>query len=369
MTATPFQIEVPDAALTDLRERLARTRWPTEIEGGGWNYGTNRAYLQELCAYWADGFDWRRQEAALNRHDHFLREVDGFRLHYIHAAGQGPDPLPLVLTHGWPSTFYELDKVIEPLADPGAHGGDPADAFDVFVPSLPGYGFSEVPTRPGYGPARIAEMWDRLFTDLGHARYGAHGGDWGATITGLIGWKFPERVVGIHRLAGGMQSRRESGNDAEALATWRRTGGGYGHIQSTRPQTLSYGLTDSPAGLAGWIIEKWHAWSDCGGDIESSFTKDELLTTVSLYWFTGTIHSSTRIYYENAQNEANRIGGRIEAPSGYAVFPGMSRTRDELAESCNVVHWSEFDRGGHFAAFEEPELVVEDIRAFFRSLR
>ena len=193
--------------------------------------------------------------------------------------------------------------------------------------------------------------------------------DRGATITGLIGWKFPERVVGIHRLAGGMQSRRKSGYDAEELATWRRTGGGYGHIQSTRPQTLSYGLTDSPAGLAGWIIEKWHAWSDCDGDIESSFTRDELLTTVSLYWFTGTIHSSTRLYYENAQNEANRIGGRIETPSGYAVFPGMSRTRDELAESCNIVHWSEFDRGGHFAAFEEPELVVDDVRAFFRPLR
>ena len=204
MTATPFQIKIPDAALAELRERLKRTRWPSEIPGSGWTYGTNKAYLQELCAYWADEFDWRRQEAALNRHDHFEREVDGFRLHYVHAPGRGPDPLPLVFTHGWPSTFYDFDKVIGPLADPGAHGGDPADAFDVIVPSMPGYAFSERPTVPGYGPARTAELWDRLLTDMGHERYGAHGGDWGGLVTGLVGWKYPERVVGIRRLVGGI---------------------------------------------------------------------------------------------------------------------------------------------------------------------
>jgi len=371
MTTTPFRIEVPDAALADLRERLKRTRWPTDLmPGAGWTYGTNNAYLKELCAYWADGFDWRAQEAALNRHDHYLREVDGFRLHYIHAPGQGPDPFPLVFTHGWPSTFYDFDKLIGPLADPGAHGGNPADAFDVVVPSMPGYAFSERPTVTGYGPARIAELWDRLMTDMGHARYGAHGGDWGGLVTGLIGWKYPERVVGIHRLVGGIpRLQPKPGETADERQIRLADGGGYGHIQSTRPQTLAYGLTDSPAGLAGWIVEKWHAWSDCGGDIESRFTKDELLTTISLYWFTETIYSSTCLYHENAHNSVNRIAGRIEVPSGYAVCRWLRQTRDELAEESNLVHWTEFDRGAHFSAFEEPEMLAEDIRKFFRPLR
>ena len=371
MTATPFKIEIPDAALADLRERLRRTRWPTDLmPHAGWTYGTNNAYLKELCAYWADGFDWRAQETALNRHDHYLREVDGFRLHYIHAPGQGPDPFPLVFTHGWPSTFYDFDKLIGRLADPGAHGGDPADAFDVVVPSMPGYGFSERPTVTGYGPARIAELWDRLMTDMGHARYGAHGGDWGGLVTGLIGWKYPQRVVGIHRLVGGIPRLAPKPGETAAERQIRLAdGGGYGHIQSTRPQTLAYGLTDSPAGLAGWIVEKWHAWSDCGGDIESRFTKDELLTTIALFWFTETIYSSTCLYHENAHNSVNRIGGRIEVPSGYAVCRWLRQTRDELARESNLVHWTEFDRGAHFSAFEEPELLAEDIRKFFRPLR
>ena len=371
MTATPFKIEVPDAALADLRERLQRTRWPTDLmPGAGWTYGTNNAYLKELCAYWADGFDWRAQEAALNRHDHYLREVDGFRLHYIHAPGLGPDPLPLVFTHGWPSTFYDFDKLIELLADPGAHGGDPADAFDVVVPSMPGYAFSERPTVTGYGPARIAELWDRLMTDMGHERYGAHGGDWGGVVTGLIGWKYPQRVVGIHRLVGGIpRLAPKPGETADERQIRLADGGGYGHIQSTRPQTLAYGLTDSPAGLAGWIVEKWHAWSDCGGDIESRFTKDELLTTISLFWFTETIYSSTCLYHENAHNSVNRIGGRIDVPSGYAVCRWLRQTREELARESNLVHWTEFDRGAHFSAFEEPELLAQDIRKFFRPLR
>ena len=371
MTATPFKIEIPDAALADLRERLRRTRWPTDLmPHAGWTYGTNNAYLKELCAYWADGFDWRAQETALNRHDHYLREVDGFRLHYIHAPGQGPDPFPLVFTHGWPSTFYDFDKLIGRLADPGAHGGDPADAFDVVVPSMPGYGFSERPTVTGYGPARIAELWDRLMTDMGHARYGAHGGDWGGVVTGLIGWKYPQRVVGIHRLVGGIpRLAPKPGETADERQIRLADGGGYGHIQSTRPQTLAYGLTDSPAGLAGWIVEKWHAWSDCGGDIESRFTKDELLTTIALFWFTETIYSSTCLYHENAHNSVNRIGGRIEVPSGYAVCRWLRQTRDELARESNLVHWTEFDRGAHFSAFEEPELLAEDIRKFFRPLR
>ena len=370
MTARSFQIEVPEAALADLRERLHRTRWPSEIAGSGWTYGTNKTYLQALCAYWADEFDWRAQETILNRHDHFTRDVDGFGLHYIHAKGQGPSPLPLVLTHGWPGTFYDFDKVIEPLADPGAHGGDPADAFDVVVPSIPGYAFSERPAVTGYGPARTAELWDRLMTALGYHRYGAHGGDWGVLVTGLLGWKYPERVVGIHRLIGGIPRVEPQPDESDEERQIRLAeGSGYGHIQSTRPQTLAYGLTDSPAGLAGWIVEKWQAWSDCGGDIESRFTKDELLTTVSLYWLTETIHSSCRLYYENAHDRANRLDGRIDVPSGYAVCRWLTQTRDDLAHNCNLVRWTEFERGGHFAAFEEPQLLVDDLREFFRPLR
>ena len=370
MTTRPFRIAIPDAALVDLRERLTRTRWPNELAGSGWTYGTNKAYLRDLCAYWADGFDWRAREALLNRHDHFVRDVDGVRLHFVHARGRGPKPLPLVLTHGWPSTFYDFDKIIEPLADPGAHGGDPGDAFDVIVPSMPGYAFSERPSVPGCGPARVAELWDRLLTDLGYERYGAHGGDWGVLVTGLLGRRYPQRTVGIHRLVGGIpRPVAKPGESDEERQTRLAEGSGYGHIQSTRPQTLAYGLTDSPVGLAGWIVEKWQAWSDCGGDIESRFTKDELLTTISLYWLTETIHSSIRIYYENAHDRTNRIGGRIDVPSGYAVCRWLTQTREELAKDCNLLHWTEFDRGGHFAAFEEPSLLVDDLRAFFRPLR
>ena len=371
--AEPFTIAISEDAIADLHARLTRTRWPREITDGGWTYGTNLSYLRELCEYWAEGFDWRAQEAALNRHAHFMEVVDGFRLHFVHAEGSGPAPLPLVLTHGWPSTIYELDRVIGPLSDPAAHGGDPADAFHVVVPSLPGYGFSEIPTVPGYGAARTAQLWDGLMSQLGYERYGAHGGDWGALVTAHLGRRYPERVVGIHRNVGGIQFASIEGMSDEARRErrelWQTEESGYQGIQSTKPQTLSYGLTDSPAGLAGWIVEKWRSWSDCAGDVESRFTKDDLLTTVAIYWFTETIHSSTRFYYESAHDDENRIEGHIDTPSGFAVFPGMGGSRERAAEDCNLVHWSEFERGGHFAAFEEPELVVEDLRTFFRPLR
>jgi len=365
MTAEPFTIDIPDEALVDLRERLQRTRWPTEFRPeAGWEYGTNLAYMQELCAYWRDGYDWRAQEAHLNRLDHFKREVDGFNLHYVHAKGKGPNPMPLVITHGWPSTFYDFDKIIERLADPGAHGGDPADAFDVVIPSMPGYGFSEKPSVAGYAPTRVAELWDKLMVDLGYQQYGAYGGDWGSTITGVIGRNHADNVVGVHRLVGSIP--RVEPKPGERIAD----GGGYGHIQSTRPLTLAYGITDSPAGLAGWIVEKWKAWSDCGGDIESRFTKDELLTTVALYWFTETAYSSARLYYENASNNtADSDPRRIEVPTGYAVCRWLRQTREELTEQSNLVHWTEFNKGAHFMAGEEPELLAEDIRKFFRPLR
>ena len=365
MAAEPFTIAIADEAIADLQDRLQRTRWPTEFRPeAGWQYGTNQAYLKQLCGYWLDGYDWRAQESHLNRLDHFKREVDGFNLHYIHAKGKGPNPLPLVITHGWPSTFYDFDKIIDMLSDPGAHGGNPADSFDVVIPSMPGYAFSEKPSVPGYAPTRVAELWDRLMVDLGYEHYGAYGGDWGSTVTSVIGRNHADNVIGILRLVGSIP--RVEQKPGERLAD----GGGYGHIQSTRPLTVAYGLTDSPVGLAGWILEKWQAWSDCGDNIESRFSKDELLTTIALYWFTETAYSSARLYYENARNNIADTDPRpIEIPTGYAVCRWLRQTREELAQQSNLVHWTEFNKGAHFMAGEEPELLARDIRKFFRPLR
>ncbi|MEX2230278.1 MAG: epoxide hydrolase family protein [Dehalococcoidia bacterium] len=382
MPATPFTIAVPDEALDDLRRRLAHTRWPGEIAGSGWTYGTNRDYLRELCDYWRDGYDWRAHEAALNRFPQFTAAVDGYRLHFVHARGAGPRPLPLVFSHGWPGSFVEASKIIGPLTDPAAHGGDAADAFDVVAPSLPGYGFSEIPAVAGYGQARTAELFDALMRSLGYDRYAAQGGDWGAVITGHLASRFPERVVGAHMnmLVGARRPgdeppappSAEEWRAQEAARQRREEGTGYQRIQGTRPQTLAYGLTDSPAGLAGWIVEKWREWSDCGGDVERRFTKDELLTNISIYWHTGTINSSTRYYYESAHDpERNGIAGPVATPCAFAMFkpiPG-ARSRARAERDFNVVRWTEFDRGGHFAAMEEPELLVQDIREFFRPLR
>lgn len=379
MSSQPFTIQVSDADLADLRQRLRRTRWPGEIGGGGWTYGANLAYIQELCAYWTDGFDWRAQEASLNRMPQFTAEVDGYRLHFVHAEGRGPDPLPLVFSHGWPGSFYEVHKILGPLTDPAAHGGDPADAFSVVAPSLPGYGFSEIPTAGGYGQARTAELWDGLMQQLGYSRYGAQGGDWGAIITAHLAQKFPQRVLGAQMnmaFVGPLEDRKPQ-TDAErayldAAQGWQAQEAGYQRIQGTKPQTLAYGLTDSPAGLAAWITEKWRSWSDCDGEIERRFSKDEILTNISIYWFSGTINSSTRYYYEMFQDPArNGLGGRIETPCGFSIFPGeiISAPRSWVERGCNLTQWSEHDRGGHFAAMEEPDLLVADIRDFFRPLR
>jgi pimeloyl-ACP methyl ester carboxylesterase len=386
MEQHPFTIHIPQEVLDDLAARLARTRWPDELESmsgaaASWDYGVSLSYLQALVNYWRAGFDWRAQERALNAWHHYRAEVDGLSIHFIHERGQGPQPFPLILTHGWPSTFAEMLKIIPLLTDPASYGGDPADAFDVVVPSLPGYGFSDRITQPG--PWKTERRWAALMAGLGYERFGAQGGDVGAGVTTALGRFFPEQVVGIHLnsdLAAPSPLPTEADLSAAErdylarLKRWEEEEGGYSHQQQTRPQTLAYGLNDSPVGLAAWIVEKFRAWSDCGGDVESRFSKDELLTTITIYWATQTISSSIRGYYQWPQHAAySRPQGRVKVPTGVAVFPGEyligSVPREWAERTYNVQHWTEMPRGGHFAAQEEPELLVEDIRAFFRALR
>lgn len=380
----PFRIAVPDEALDDLRERLARTRLPGEVEDGGWGYGTDLAYLRELVEHWRERYDWRAAEAALNRLPQFTAEVGGTELHFVHARGRGPAPMPLLFIHGWPGSFWEVHRILGPLTDPAAHGGDPADAFDVVAPSLPGYGFSPDPGRPGMHPGAIADALAALMTGtLGYPRFGAQGGDWGAAVTTRLARQHAPALVGIHlNMVGGRPYLGEgsaplTGAERTFVAeveAWRRAEGGYQAIQGTKPQTLAFGLTDSPAGLAAWIVEKFRAWSDCRGDVERRFTKDDLLTNVMIYWLTGSIGSSMRLYYEAFHDRgmaAPGPGDRVEVPTGFARFAvEITRPPREWVERIyDLRRWSEFPRGGHFAALEEPELLVEDVRAFFRGLR
>lgn len=389
MAVAPFRIAVPDEDIAALHAAIAQTRWPDQVDDAGWDYGTELGYLQELLAYWADGFDWRAQEATLNsipqyRVDLTAPVVGDLGIHFVHQPGVGPDPLPLVLTHGWPSTHFEYQKVIAALADPGAHGGDPADAFHVVVPSLPGYGFSDIPSARGMTPRITASLWVSLMAALGYERFAASGCDWGAYVTALLGLDHPDSLVGIHmgmlnfRAAGDRGNTPEDVEYAARAAAWRRNEIGYSLIQGTKPQSLAYGLMDSPAGLAGWIVEKWRRWSDCGGDVERLFTRDELLTTIALYWFTGTINSANRLYFESrtqavrlAENErvlppAGFLLERfIDGPNGNVGPPPRSRA-DAVYD---VRRWTIADRGAHFPAMENPDLFVDDVRAFFRTLR
>jgi pimeloyl-ACP methyl ester carboxylesterase len=377
----PFRIAIPDAVLEDLRERLGRTRWPDEIEGAGWDYGANLAYLRELVEYWRTSFEWRAQEERLNAFRHFRARVDGLGIHFVRERGQGPRPLPLILTHGWPSTFFQMAKLIPLLADPGAHGADPEDAFDVIVPSLPGCGFSDRPTQRGMTKTRIASLWAKLMTEaLGYERFGAHGGDIGSGVTAWLAFDHPDRVVGIH-VADVIRPYLGPGSTPLTQAErafldeeqrWMTAEGAYDSIQATKPQTLAYGLTDSPAGLAAWIVEKFRSWSDCGGDVERRFSKDELFTHLTIYWATGTIHSANRLYFER-DREPRLLGRgeRVEVPCAVAIFPAdIDRPPREWAERAyNLARFTVMPRGGHFAEAEEPQLLAEDIRAFFRPLR
>jgi len=376
----PMRIEVPGAILEDLRERLARTRWPDQIPDTAWSYGTDLAYLRELCAYWLHDFDWRAQEARLNELDHFHTTIDGQRVHFIHAPSPQPDALPLVMTHGWPGSVVEFLDVIEPLRDPEAHGGDPADAFHVVCPSLPGYAWSGPTTAPGWDVRRVADAWAELMARLGYGRYGAQGGDWGALVSSQLGLVDAEHLAGIHlnmAVAGPPADGGPPLTDEEQLrfaraAEYLESGSGYAEIQGTKPQTLAYGLTDSPVGLAGWIVEKFHAWCDHDGDLESAVSRDALLTNLTVYWTTHTINSSTRLYCETKR--AGRWGPpaeRVDVPTAVAVYPAeiLQAPRAWVEALYDLRHWAEMPRGGHFAALEEPDLFVDDVREAFRAFQ
>ena len=376
----PFKIQVPDAVLSDLRQRLARTRFPGEIAGSEWDYGTNLGYLKELVAYWREKFDWRAAERRLNQFDQFTTKIDGLDVHFIHQRSKDPKALPLAVTHGWPGSVAEFTKIIGPLTNPAAHGGSAADAFHVVAISLPGFGFSGKPAERGYGPERIAGIIAKLMARLGYTRYGLQGGDWGSAISRFAALNDASHVAGLHVnfcLAGpppGVKDPNEGVTPVElersrARQAFFETERGYFLEQSTKPQTIGSALDDSPAGLAAWIVEKFRSWSDSDGNVEKSFTKDDLLTNITIYWVTQTATSSARIYYENQR--AKPAQGRVQVPTACAVFPKEINIppRRWVEAQYNVTRWTEMPRGGHFAALEEPELLVEDIRAFFRTLR
>jgi pimeloyl-ACP methyl ester carboxylesterase len=379
---TPFRVDVSDEQLADLHARLDRTRLPGGVAGAGWGYGTEPGFLADLVAYWRSGYDWRAAERGLNAIPQFTAEVERHPLHFVHVRGRGPDPLPLVFCHGWPGSFWEVHKVLGPLTDPAAHGGDPADAFDVIAPSLPGYGFSPDPGEPGMHPGRMAELIAGLTTDvLGYRRFGLQGGDWGSLVTSRLAYAHPDRVVGLHLTMAGIRPTTGEGapplTEAEQafLATmrrWHAWEGGYQDIQGTKPQSLAYALTDSPAGLAAWIVEKFRAWSDCDGNLTSVLTMDELLTNIMVYWVSGCIGSSMRLYFESRRDGWRLpVGERIEVPTGLARFPAelSQPPREWVERAYRVERWTEFPRGGHFAAMEQPVALVAGVREFFRPLR
>jgi len=378
---TPFTIDVPQDVLEDLQKRLATTRWPDSVAGAGWDYGTDLAYLKGLVGYWQQGFDWRAVERALNRIPQFRVELDGFGLHFLHVRGNGPRSIPLLLSHGFPDSFLRMIKLIPLLSDPAAHGGDAADSFDLVIPSLPGFGFSDRPHERGFDVGKIAALFDRLMTEtLGYPRYAAHGGDWGSAITERLALEHAEHLIGIHlseipftRLFSVPPANLTAAEQAYLASgmKWQRREGGYFAIQSTKPQTLAVGLNDSPAGLAAWIVEKYRSWSDCDGAIEQKFSKDELLANITLYWVTGTIHSAMRTYYEASRSRLPTSLSKIEVPTGVAIFPkDLLRAPREYGERFfDIRRWTELPSGGHFAAMEEPELLAHEIRELFRPLR
>ena len=371
----PFTIDIAQADLDDLGDRLRRTRWAEPETVDDWSQGIPSAYLREVCDYWADGYDWRATEQRLNRFPQFRTEIDGLGIHFLHVRSPHPEAQPLIITHGWPGSIVEFHKVIEPLTNPTAFGGDAADAFHVVCPSLPGYGFSDKPTAPGWNVHRIAEAWAELMARLGYDRYFAQGGDWGAMVTASIGWHDVDHVAGIHLnmpLAIPNVSDPPTAEEQSALDSFTRyttVEAGYSSQQSTRPQTVGYGLVDSPAGPAGWILEKFYAWTDCDGHPENVLTRDEMLDNVMLYWLPATGASSARLYWESF-NDIDFTP--VEVPVGCSIFPKeIVRMTRGWAEGrfSDLRYWNELDEGGHFAAFEQPEAFVDELRACFRQMR
>jgi epoxide hydrolase len=371
----PFHIRVDDSVLEDLRARLSRTRFPDQIEGTGWEYGIPTEYLRQLVDYWQDEYDWRAEEARLNELDHFRTTIDGQSIHFLHVRSKHSDAFPLLITHGWPGSIVEFLDVLPRLVDPESFGGKPADAFHVVAPSLPGYGFSEPTRSTGWDEERIARAFAELMGTIGYSHYGAQGGDWGAQVTSRIGLVDPEHCEAIHlNMPIGVQPEEpgalteEEQADLAAMRQFIKEESGYANEQGTKPQTIGAALNDTPAGLLGWIVEKFRAWSDCEGDPENCFTRDQLITNVMLYWVTETITSSARLYRES-RHRAQRPGDLpfVDVPTGVARYPKevLRWPRSWVEGQYRVVHWAVMDRGGHFAAMEQPELFVNDLRRFF----
>ena len=382
---TPFQISISDEDLEDLQLRLSITRLPDQLNNISWEYGTDLNYMRELIGYWQDGFDWREQERQLNQFDQFKTVVDDLNMHFIHQRSSNPDAIPLMVVHGWPGSVSEFSKIIRPLTDPLAYGGDISDSFHVIAPSLPGFGFSGIPDETGYSPERIALLLAELMEKIGYERYAIAGGDWGAIINRHLANHYPDRLIGLHSnmmLAGPPSATEQRANVTEeeneartSRQDYMQNEVAYQQIQGTKPQTLGYGLNDSPAGVAAWIVEKFHGWTDmpqgADGYLDNHFTKDELLTNIAIYWFTNTITSSTRIYLENRNTPAIKPMEFINVPTGAAIFPAeiFITPRSWAEASYDLRHWTVMEEGGHFAALEQPELYLNDLREFFRLLR
>ena len=379
---TPFALHVGDDVLDDLNSRLARVRWPDEVPDNHWKYGTDLPYLRSLVAYWRDSYDWRKHEARLNAFRQYKVRLAGIDLHFIREEGKGPAPYPLLLSHGWPGSVHEFHKIIPMLTDPARFGGDAADAFTVIAPSLPGYTFSFAPNQQRFSVEQIADVFAELMTGvLGFKRFAAQGGDWGAFVTSGLGYAHAEKLAGIHINLLGLRRdttppvspSEEEKRYFEERAHWMKEEVGYTWIQGTKPQTLAYGLTDSPVGLAAWIVEKFHTWSDHRGDLDGYIGRDELLTNIMLYWVTGAIGSSFWPYYARMHGAwPIPDGAIIKVPMGYAEFPKeILRPPRSLAEKMygDIRRWSKMPKGGHFAALEQPELLAREVREFFRPLR
>lgn len=382
----PFIVDIPQSALDDLRHRLERARWADDFANEDWAYGANTAYIRELTLHWLERYDWRATETRINAFNHYCTEIAGVPVHFIHQKGKGPAPLPLMLNHGWPWTFWDYQKLIGPLSDPGAHGGDPADAFDIVAPSLPGYGFSSPLRVPGINFSVTADLWVELMARLGYARFAAQGADWGALVSAQLGHKYADRLIGLHiqlltpldGFSGGRIPPSDYAPDEQYLLArnvkFATAGSGYAKLQSTQPQTPAIALNDSPIGLLAWIVEKRRAWSDSHGNVETRFTKDQLIDTVMIYWLTGTFGTSARFYYEATRRPWQASHDRwpvVEAPTGVAMFPQevVQPPRSWAERYYNIQRWTPMKEGGHFGPMETPEVLIDELRAFFHPLR
>lgn len=375
MMIKPFVVHVPQDDLDDLKLRLSLSRWPDEIAGSGWNHGADLSYMKELTSYWQHRFDWRKVEAEINSYPNFMADIEGHQIHFIHVKGKGKRSVPLIITHGWPGSFLEMMKLIPLLTQ------DPHFSFDLVIPSVPGFGFSGRITAEGGNSAFVADLWHKLMAELGYNRYGAQGGDIGSGISSWLAFKYPAQLIGLHLnyISGSYQPYLEDGEElSDEVVAFRRTAaewsareGAYAYLHATKPLTAAYGLTDSPAGLCAWIVEKFNGWSDNNGNIENSFSKDELLANVTLYWITQTIHSSMRIYQENSKKPLVFAKGEsVRVPVAFARFPKELPTppRSYIEKGFNIVRWTVMPAGGHFAAAEQPELLSADMLAFFSKL-